>query len=78
MYFLIPDIMTIMKSLSKQEKSDSVISFALKIRSAWGSGNFHKFFSLYLQAPLMTGYLVEWFVDRERKDYLKCIIKRYV
>ncbi|CAG9860537.1 unnamed protein product [Phyllotreta striolata] len=71
------DIMTTMKYLSNEEKSDPCISFALKIRSAWGLGNFHKFFSLYQQAPLMTGYLVDWFIERERKDYLKCIIKSY-
>ncbi|CAG9761619.1 unnamed protein product [Ceutorhynchus assimilis] len=70
------DIMTILKSLSKEEKLDSVISFALKVRSAWGAGNFHKFFALYHMAPLMTGFLMEWFVERERKEYLKCIIKR--
>lgn len=75
---LIPDIMTAMKSLSKEEKADSCISFSLKIRSAWGLGNFHNFFALYKNAPLMTGYLIDWFIERERKDYLKCIIKRYV
>ncbi|KAG5876144.1 hypothetical protein JTB14_021077 [Gonioctena quinquepunctata] len=71
------DIMTIMQSLSKEEKSDDCISFALKLRSAWGSGNFHKFFSLYRLAPLMTGFLVDWFIERERKSYLNCIIKSY-
>ncbi|XP_066156726.1 leukocyte receptor cluster member 8 [Euwallacea fornicatus] len=71
------DIMTIMKSLSDEEKTDSVVAYALKFKSAWGIGNYHRMFSLYLEAPLMAGYLIEWFLERERKDYLKCIIKSY-
>ncbi|KAL1517021.1 hypothetical protein ABEB36_000841 [Hypothenemus hampei] len=70
------DIMTIMKSLTLAEKADKVVSFALKFRSAWGSGNFHRMFSMYLVAPLMASFLIEWFIDRERKEYLKCVIKR--
>ncbi|KAK9881521.1 hypothetical protein WA026_016401 [Henosepilachna vigintioctopunctata] len=71
------DIMTLLKTLSIEEKKDDCIRFALKMRSAWGLGNFHRYFKLYLQAPLMSGYLVDWFIERERKDYLKCMIKCY-
>ena len=71
------DIMTMMKSLSTDERSDDTIAFALKLRSAWSLGNYHKFFRLYQDAPCMTGYLIDWFTQRERKNYLKALLKSY-
>ncbi|KAL4707691.1 hypothetical protein ACJJTC_014872 [Scirpophaga incertulas] len=71
------DITTIFQSLSKEDRQNECINHALQTRHAWATGNLHKFFLLYKTAPLMAGYLMDWFVDRERKLYLKYIIKSY-
>ncbi|RVE45278.1 hypothetical protein evm_010050 [Chilo suppressalis] len=72
------DITTIFQSISKEERENECIKHALETRCAWATGNLHKFFLLYKTAPLMAGYLMDWFVERERKLYLKYIIKSYV
>ncbi|VVD03146.1 unnamed protein product [Leptidea sinapis] len=71
------DLSTIFKFLTKKEKENECIKHALNTRYAWATGNLHRLFILYKTAPLMAGYLMDWFAERERKLYLKYIIKSY-
>nr|BAM19308.1 leukocyte receptor cluster (lrc) member [Papilio polytes] len=72
------DLTTIFQFLTKEDRENECIKHALHTRCAWATGNLHKFFLLYKTAPLMAGYLMDWFVERERKQYMKYIIKSYV
>jgi hypothetical protein len=67
-----------MNELNDVEKKDECISHALKLRTAWSLQNYRRFFCLYKNAPKMSGYIIDWFIERERKAALRIIIKSYV
>ena len=71
------DLNSVLSELSAEDRKDECLNFATKLRSAWSLSNYHKFFTLYKKAPKMSGYLVDWFADRERKLALKIMIKAY-
>ena len=72
------DLTTALAHLTKEEKEDPAIRHALLIRSAWALSNYHTFFQLYLSAPNMSGYLLDLFVQRERVQALKAMVKSWV
>ena len=69
------DLQAALASLTPEEKNDECISHVIKLRRAWAEGNYVKFFQLYTTAPKMSGYLIDWFLDRERRNALTVIIK---
>ncbi|XP_054742004.1 leukocyte receptor cluster member 8 homolog [Anastrepha obliqua] len=71
------DTTTVLRSIKQAQREDPAIAYALAFRSAWAQGNYCKLFQLYKAAPLMAGHLIDWFIERERKNALRTIIKAY-
>ncbi|OTF79119.1 leukocyte receptor cluster member 8-like protein, partial [Euroglyphus maynei] len=71
-------LQNILHELDHRDKQDEVISHALRVRNAWSLKFYHHLFRLYDRAPKMSGYLMDWFIERERKLAFMTIIKSYV
>ncbi|XP_018591214.2 leukocyte receptor cluster member 8 homolog [Scleropages formosus] len=71
------DLTTELVYLTPALREDECVSHALALRAAWALGNFHRFFLLYRRAPRMAAYLIDKFVDRERKTALRAILKTF-
>ena len=71
------DLITIKASLSPEMCQDPVIKHALDVQAAYGTKNFHRFFKLFKQAPKMSGWLMDWFVERVRSEAFRIMIKAY-
>ena len=69
------DMNDVLADLTPAEKNTPAIKHALEARSALASGNYHRFFQLYLETPNMGAYLMDMFVARERLAALSNICK---
>jgi len=65
----------VLADLTPELKQQHSLRHALAMRSALASGNYHKFFHLYLEVPNMGAYLVDQFVTRERLAALASICR---
>ena len=56
-------------------KRRAISSGPLRVRSALASGNYHKFFRLYREAPFLGPYLLDMIIERERLAAMAAICK---
>lgn len=69
------DLNDVLADLTPTDKQKPGVQHALQVRSALASGNYHKFFRLYDEAPFMGPYLLDMFVQRERLAAMAAICK---
>ena len=69
------DLNDVLADLTIADKQKSGVQHALKVRSALASGNYHRFFRLYDDAPFMGPYLLDMFIQRERLAAMAAICR---
>lgn len=71
------EINATMRELRKEQKEHPYVQHALSVRSALANGDYHSFFKLYRQAPLLGNHLIDCFLDRQRVEAMMIICKGY-
>ena len=56
---------------------DPHVKHAISVYESYALGNYHKLFTLYRDAPNMGGYLMDLYVERERKKAMLKITQAY-
>jgi hypothetical protein len=68
----------LLAQLTPSEKSDPGVHHALQVHAALATSNYVRFFRLFNNAPNMSGYILDHFVERERMSALTIMSKAYV
>lgn len=68
---------SLLANLKEEDKTNAAVTHALEVRSAMATGDYYKFFHLYLVAPNMGGYLMDLFIERERVQAMIMMCKAY-
>ncbi|CAJ0942494.1 unnamed protein product, partial [Mesorhabditis belari] len=71
------DILTLLKETKTAHNGDKCMMYALKVREAWARQYYPRLFKLYCEAPKMCGYIMDMFVERERKIFMNHILKAH-
>lgn len=68
---------SLLAELTDRQKQAPAIAHALQVRQALALSNYYRFFLLYQTAPNMGGYLMDFYLKRERFYALTIICKSY-
>jgi hypothetical protein len=71
-------LLSIMSGLPAGLKADPAVAHALGVREAVNLGNYCRLFKLYRTCPNMGMYVMDGFVDRERKKAMRVMLNAYV
>ncbi|KAK0544822.1 hypothetical protein OC846_005916 [Tilletia horrida] len=71
------EVNSLMAELKPAARQDAAVSHALSVRLSLATGNYHRFFRLYLNAPNMNAYIMDHFVERERVNALVIMAKSF-
>ncbi|KAK5118460.1 hypothetical protein LTR62_002974 [Meristemomyces frigidus] len=71
------DMNNMLADLTTADKQQHNVKHALQTRSALASGNYHRFFRLYQNAPQMGPYLLDMVLQRERLAAMAAICRIY-
>lgn len=70
-----PDQTTLLLELTPKARKDECVRFALEIRQAWALSNYIRLFKQYSNAPRMASYIMDLFIEKERKEFLNACLK---
>ncbi|EMC93533.1 hypothetical protein BAUCODRAFT_76271 [Baudoinia panamericana UAMH 10762] len=71
------DMNDVLADLTAADKKKAGVQHALQVRAALASGNYHRFFRLYRDAPFMSPYLLDMIIGRERLASMASICRAY-
>ena len=73
--FNLIDLNQVIMEIRQKYKENVYLSHVLKLCAAWQTGNYARLFQLYKESTHLCKFLIDLFVERERKQALKMIIK---
>lgn len=69
------DIDQVFKEIKQKYSANKNLEHLLELKKAWYLNNYVKFFKLYKKSSELCKCLIDLFIERERKQALKAIIK---